>query len=329
MGLATACGFIGNAIWQANNGVGRHIIAVPKPTIAAYAIQILYPLTLTFTKLSILLLYWRLFPTRGFRLGTYIVGAIVVIWWLEVELVTIFQCKPISYLWDKSGKGRCLDLRGAFSIANAPPNIGIDVILLAMPIGKVWQLRVEKRVKIALSGVFLLGSFVIACSAVRLYYLATLDFASDSTWNQSTFHIWTALEPAIAVVCACLPVMKPLIVGTKNRITGRKTGSGYGGSSFGKWSGNQSKGSDKGPSHRDDNDSSVGLKDMAAKGQDPWLEYTTKDVDVHNKVYSDSNGNMTDTHHHPHDIEEGRPGNGIEVKTDLAWNENKSARSNL
>lgn len=87
-----------------------------------------------------------------------VVAAVVLAWDIEVTLVTIFQCKPIAFNWNKKIQGgKCLNLRGAFSIANAPPNIGIDIVLLAMPIGKIWRLNLRERQKWALSGIFLLG----------------------------------------------------------------------------------------------------------------------------------------------------------------------------
>lgn len=114
-------------------------------------------MTLAATKISILLLYWRLFPTRAFRVLVGLVGAVVTAWFVEVFFVTIFQCTPVSKFWDKAQPGTCLDLRGAFSKINAVPNIGVDVVLLIMPIRMVYGLHLGLKDKITVSGVFALG----------------------------------------------------------------------------------------------------------------------------------------------------------------------------
>ncbi|KAL8782392.1 MAG: hypothetical protein Q9213_005433 [Squamulea squamosa] len=52
---------------------------------------------------------------------------------------------------------------------------------------------------------------VCAVSVVRLVLLAGVD-QSDITWNYVPAAIWSAAEPSIAVVSACLPSLRPLFV---------------------------------------------------------------------------------------------------------------------
>ena len=52
---------------------------------------------------------------------------------------------------------------------------------------------------------------VCAVSVVRLIVLAGAD-ESDITWNYVPTAIWSAAEPSIAVVSACLPSLRPLFV---------------------------------------------------------------------------------------------------------------------
>ncbi|KAI9681317.1 MAG: hypothetical protein M1817_002600 [Caeruleum heppii] len=333
LGLLTACASAGDTIYQAHVGVGKHVIAVPKPNLAkinraAYIVQILYPLTLSFTKLSIVFLYWRLFPTKRFRIMLMVVGGIIVAWCLEVLLVSVFQCSPPRYLWDKTGQGRCLDLRGPFSIANAPPNIGIDVILLAMPIGKIWRLQLDRRSKIGLSFIFLLGSFVIFCSALRLYYLATLDFAGDSTWNQATFHIWQNAEPLTAVICACLLTYKPLISKGKHTLKSRMshirsankdTESGTSREHITPLAG---KSSDDQASREPGPDDPT---ESALKGSSSWENMGTRATyELHTETAPMPRNGLGPAPSAT--ARQGIPLDVIEVKKDVTWNENKPAQ---
>ena len=73
----------------------------------------IYYLGLCCAKMSILLQYLRIFPQKTFRLVTYGVMAIVVIYTVWTVTSAIFACTPIRYFWmqgveDISG-GHCLN----------------------------------------------------------------------------------------------------------------------------------------------------------------------------------------------------------------------------
>ncbi|KAJ4386323.1 hypothetical protein N0V93_009217 [Gnomoniopsis smithogilvyi] len=65
--------------------------------------------------------------------------------------------------------------------------------------------------KIALTGVFLLGSFGSVASAIRTYYFFELNELSDNTWNSVQLMSWACAEAGMIFVCACLPSLWPLI----------------------------------------------------------------------------------------------------------------------
>lgn len=55
-----------------------------------------YSLTITMVKISILMLYRRIFDTATFRLKSLIVGIICVAWFLVAVFTDIFQCRPFE-----------------------------------------------------------------------------------------------------------------------------------------------------------------------------------------------------------------------------------------
>lgn len=57
---------------------------------------IMYNLSLTFTKLSILLQYKRLFPQKGFKLAVHVVMGVVVIYALWRFFSAVFTCAPVQ-----------------------------------------------------------------------------------------------------------------------------------------------------------------------------------------------------------------------------------------
>lgn len=93
-------------------------------------------------------------------------------WWLTLS--GIFQCSPIARAWNPLIEGTCLNLRAVF-IGNAVPNIVTDILILTMPIYHVWKLQMRKSQRLALTGIFMLGAFVIFASIYRFTTILKLD----------------------------------------------------------------------------------------------------------------------------------------------------------
>ncbi|MCJ1263967.1 hypothetical protein MMC22_003838 [Lobaria immixta] len=155
-------------------------------------------------KFSILALYWRLFKL-SIRVPILILASIVTCWGIAVFLTTVFQCVPVRGFWDKTINATCGVNVYAFFYGNSIPNISTDVAILILPMPLIWRLRIPQSQKIMLSGIFILGGFIIAVSITRLIYLINLDLHSpDVTWNFGVTQIWTCVEMNIAVVCGSL-----------------------------------------------------------------------------------------------------------------------------
>lgn len=87
---------------------------------------------------------------------TNAVGLIVIAWGIALLLVSIFSCKPVNGFWDITIPSVCINTRNFF-IGNSVPNISADVFILALPVNKVWHLKMSLKSKIIVSGLFLLG----------------------------------------------------------------------------------------------------------------------------------------------------------------------------
>ena len=143
------------------NGQGKHVLASDLANIRTYlkllyAYDMLYSLCLPCMKLSILLFYGRIFPTRRFTIVLYISCAFIVMWCVSALLVAIFACRPIAHFWTQSLPGRCINVK-KFVMVEAGLTIFTDVALLVLPMPMVWVLKISRQQKIALSGIFLLG----------------------------------------------------------------------------------------------------------------------------------------------------------------------------
>jgi len=71
--------------------------------------------------------------------------------------VTVFQCIPLARVWDMSAKDKdCID-RKIFDLFHNAFVIATDVAVLALPFWVFLGMRMARRLKVALLGVFFLG----------------------------------------------------------------------------------------------------------------------------------------------------------------------------
>lgn len=127
----------------------------------------IYNLTLTTTKVSILVQYIRIFPPRHFRCACYAVLCIVTACGAWGIFGNVFLCYPIHVFWDKSMKdGRCMnDYIVWFTTAGF--NIGQDVIILFLPIRVIRSLQISRSQKKGLITMFALGARYALAPASR------------------------------------------------------------------------------------------------------------------------------------------------------------------
>lgn len=145
-----------------SHGLGEHVsdLTLVEEEIVLkllVAFECVYVTGVLCNKVSVLLMYLRIFPSRGFRTTAAIIGSTVVGWWLAIVLVSIFQCHPIWGAWRPWDGGVCINLRSSF-IGNAIPNILSDIAILCMPVHQVVKLRVNAMQKSLILFMFLLGS---------------------------------------------------------------------------------------------------------------------------------------------------------------------------
>ncbi len=124
--------------------------------------EVVYAVTLPVIKISILLLYRVLFPTRFFRIGFWVLGTLSLVWGVAVLFVVIFQCKPVSAFWDPAeGNGTTCISTEEFFYSIAPFNIATDVAILCLPVREVWKLQMPFKRRVATFVMFLLGGLYV------------------------------------------------------------------------------------------------------------------------------------------------------------------------
>ncbi|KAI9889792.1 MAG: hypothetical protein M1814_004994 [Vezdaea aestivalis] len=198
-------------------GYGKHSVAIGLPKVIkvlqeSMAWGIIYVLCSYSVKLSIVFLYQRIFVAYAkFQRWLWVYAGMASLFALAGILMEIFNCTPVKKSWEVTlPYGHCLQpLPALMSMASI--NIIYDLILFAMPIPLIWQLRVSRRRKVAVCFIFLLGLLACVASAFRVYYISVAVFGGDPTWRSVPLGIWSLIEVDVGILCACLPILRPLL----------------------------------------------------------------------------------------------------------------------
>lgn len=158
---------------------------------------------------------------------------------------------PIHAFWDLQYRttARCVN-PNLLLLVPGGINCVLDVLIVLIPLPLLWRLRTTRNQKITLTSIFIVGGFVCVCSIIRLVVLSRLQDA-DLTWNYINAAIWTATEPSMGVISACLPSMRPLFTrifsgtyrGPTFKSTRGKSAQDYGSGTSGRYMWSDSKGS--------------------------------------------------------------------------------------
>ena len=192
--------------------------------VSEYAFTILYNPALMATKTSILMFYLKISkgPQRFLRIFSYVVLAMVNIGGIIVTFFSAFQCRPPRAAYDLSVQNpSCISILSIY-LASAPLNVASDLAILVLPIPVLTGVRMPGKQKTIIVFLFALGIFVTIIDVVRIYYLQLAANESQAQQIQSTPRsldhstasialLWSTIEVNVGIICACIPIMKPLI----------------------------------------------------------------------------------------------------------------------
>ncbi|KAI1089247.1 hypothetical protein F5B19DRAFT_485345 [Rostrohypoxylon terebratum] len=174
----------------------------------SFTASILYFTAVSSTKLGILFMYYRIFArSSAFRYQLFFSGGLVVCWWIISSTVAITNCVPVSTSIAPNNPMHCRNFN-IFWMAAGVCEIFIDTLILTLPVGVVLRMSLSLRRKLAVSGIFMLGSFVIITGIIKV--ILGYDPPSRSPSFSQT-EIWAAIHTCMATICACLPIFRPLI----------------------------------------------------------------------------------------------------------------------
>ncbi|KAF4625633.1 hypothetical protein G7Y89_g12532 [Cudoniella acicularis] len=222
--LICSIGLTVASMQEVKYGVGKHVEDIPLQDVesqleALYFAIILYNVSLTLTKFSIVLQYLRVFVKPRIRMACKVVMGIILVYGLQTLLCSILACIPVSGFWLINEPSKCIDKKFQWFF-NASFNILTDLLILSLPIPVLLNIQLPTKQKLLLTFVFALGGFVCLISILRLRSLYVLSVSTDPTFDNLDAGMWSAIEVNMGIICASLQTIRPIIARMFPRLLG-------------------------------------------------------------------------------------------------------------
>ena len=186
--------------------------------------QFLYCSLTSLTKISILLLYLRIFTTKAFKWQCWTLITITGLYGAAAVVATGLLCDPIDGVWkrwDGEHPAKCVNIN-ALTFAVAGINMALDILIIVLPLYqvnirihktrqlyadslKLWNLQMHTRKKLAVGSMFMVGLFVTICSGIRLKTILKFQETSNPTYDYTQLSVWSLIESSAGIICACMP----------------------------------------------------------------------------------------------------------------------------
>ncbi|KAI7909553.1 hypothetical protein M0657_011795 [Pyricularia oryzae] len=179
-----------------------------------FAMNMLSILGLGLVKSSILVLYLHLFPNALFKRVVFGMLVYVIIWTVSFFFSHLFTCYPITTFIDFFEGKNCVNQTAMF-LTVLYTNVIADLAILILPIPLVMRLQLKLKTKIAVIGMLSLGAATCAVSVTRVIaiYGVAQEYTkhpNDIIYYTAPVFYWTNIELSMAVICACLPTLRPI-----------------------------------------------------------------------------------------------------------------------
>ncbi|KAI1096778.1 hypothetical protein F5B19DRAFT_4919 [Rostrohypoxylon terebratum] len=165
-------------------------------------------------KMSILTSYLRIWSDRPFKHLCHVLLLLLTLFGLTLFLGGVFACVPIALSWEppssSSRSSQCINLP-KFMFVTSILNTALDLAIFAIPVPLVHRLQIASRQKVALTGVFTIGAVVCVASVMRLVSIYELDPTTDPSEGGIRLGLWSGIESNLAITCACLPTLRPVL----------------------------------------------------------------------------------------------------------------------
>ncbi|KAG8157202.1 hypothetical protein KVR01_012910 [Diaporthe batatas] len=215
--LAALVLLFGNAAFNfvmVDQGVGLHSGRLTLPELQALnktivGAEIIYLTGVNAYKISLLFLYYRIFPIKSVRTWSYVFGGLSTCWNIAGVFAAAFQCTPRVKIWEPWVDGYCINIF-LVQLLVSVPSILCDIAILCLPLPHVLRLKTNLTQKVFLVIMFMLGSYVVFTSIYR--FTVYLGYSPrDIPYTLAVPVAWNVIEISSGIVSSCLPTLGPII----------------------------------------------------------------------------------------------------------------------
>ncbi|KAK1954742.1 CFEM domain-containing protein [Colletotrichum sublineola] len=207
--------FLPGSILSERAGAGRDIWTLSPDQITdmlliVWVFGLLYFFGLAFIKISIVFLYFRIFPDRKFRKALWATQVFNLLLLLSFVAGQLTICQPLNLVWEgwtKEVPGKCFD-RNAFIITHGAINVALDLWMIGLPLTQLYKLRMQLKKKLEVMFMFSLGIFLTAVSAYRIKAVLVFSTSINASVDSLDTSMWSHIELSVGVVVACLPTTR-------------------------------------------------------------------------------------------------------------------------
>lgn len=201
----------------------------PKTTLVQkvqFSTQLLMTAAYGFIKLSIIFFYRRVFIVQKsdwINVACHVFTGVVVAWTLAYIFAVAFSCGTHWSAHWTSYAAMFEHCNGGYPIQHIVESLLItdlilDVLIVALPIPRIWSMHLSPLRKLAVTGILLLGAVATGAAAARLAIFITQiersnDPTLDTNMSVSTVVYWSMIEAGLSLIAACLPTAQHIFRG--------------------------------------------------------------------------------------------------------------------
>ncbi|KAL8404836.1 hypothetical protein RB594_009640, partial [Gaeumannomyces avenae] len=182
---------------------------------------ILYVLSLCFTKLSSVLVLYRLATThRSIQYLLAVAGSVIFIWSAVACSIVVLQCRPLSILWGETplSEGTCVspNVLSDLCISIAAMDITSAFMFAGLPVFLLYRVQLASNTKISVILLLSLGTLTSITTVLRMKCVLDIAALASTHDNKAEdlyvkIYAYTIPEIGLALFTAAIVALPPLI----------------------------------------------------------------------------------------------------------------------
>ncbi|KAH6629213.1 hypothetical protein C7974DRAFT_183164 [Boeremia exigua] len=180
-----------------------------------YASELLYILSLCFSKLSIIVLFYNVVVVRTHRFFVCGFGVCIIAWSVASVTAVALQCK-LPRPWEMMTLN-CFNTR-IFWVAYCAIDMSTELFIVMLSVDLVAHLRVRMSRKLAVVACFAPRLLVVSAALVRAIYLYRVTPHGTPEYDLWISTICTQVHVSVSICTACIPYMVPFFKSMQGNI---------------------------------------------------------------------------------------------------------------